>query len=174
MTTMKFKANLEHNHTKDDDSIFVFGSNLLGIHGGGAAWYASHMLGAQRGVASGLTGKTYAIPTCSKPGVPLSLEQIKWWVEEFKVFARSNPEMKFFVSEIGCGIAGFFRDEIAPMFADAPSNCLLPPEFIRINSGCTDSDCEHCNVECDDCHKPAKFHCSCIDRIERIGLGHSL
>lgn len=115
-----------HIHTADDTRIFVFGSNLKGIHGAGAARYAHKQLGAEWGVGEGPTGKTYALPTCSIPGVPLEIEQIFHHVQIFLAWARLYSETRFFVSEVGCGFAGFSADEIAPLFENAPNNCDLP------------------------------------------------
>ena len=116
-----------HIHSKDDDRIFVFGSNLLGIHGAGAARYAHMDLGAEWGVGEGPTGRTYALPTCYGPGDPVSMEELEYYVTCFLVYAAENPTVRFFVSAVGCGLAGFLEDEVAPFFADAPDNCDLPP-----------------------------------------------
>jgi hypothetical protein len=117
----------EHVHKRGDSRIFVFGSNRLGIHGGGAARYAHESLGAVWGVGEGLTGRTYALPTCIRPGEPLTIEAVAIHVGKFLHHAAAHPDARFFVSAVGCGIAGFSEDEIAPLFADAPSNCDLPP-----------------------------------------------
>lgn len=134
-----------HAHTEDDTRIFVFGSNLQGIHGGGAAWYARNKLGAELGVAEGRTGRTYALPTCSVPGVPLSLPQVEHWVNEFLKHANemltAEPATRFFVSPVGCGIAGFDENDIIPMFRNAPENCDLPPGW---------RDGPVCNARCRD------------------------
>lgn len=116
-----------HIHEKDDPRIFVFGSNRIGVHGGGAARYAAYSLGAQRGISEGITGRTYALPTCSRPGTPLTLAEVSVHVQRFLGLARLMPETRFFVSAVGCGIAGFTEKQIAPMFKDAPANCDLPP-----------------------------------------------
>jgi len=116
---------MAHIHTPSDPRIFVFGSNLLGIHGAGAARYAHEDLGAQWRVGEGLTGRAYALPTCLQPGMPLSL-RLSEHVERFLMFAKNNTEMRFFVSEVGCGLAGFSAKEVAPMFTSAPDNCDLP------------------------------------------------
>lgn len=118
---------MNHNHTPDDPRIFVFGSNLLGIHGAGAARYAHEKLGAIWGVAFGWMGRSFAIPTCQVPGISLPLDDIARFVKDFLYSSRSNPEKRFFVSAIGCGLAGFSEKEIAPLFANAPENCDLPP-----------------------------------------------
>lgn len=109
--------------------IFVFGSNLKGMHGGGAAYVAYKKFGAEWGVGVGLTGQTYAIPTMQG-----GVETIKPYVDEFIEFAAEHPELTFLVTRIGCGIAGFTDSEIAPLFAealDAP-NVLLPRSFVNL------------------------------------------
>lgn len=110
------------------DEIFVFGSNSAGHHGGGAAALAMKW-GAVWGQGSGLQGQTYAIPTMFD-----SATQIKPYVDEFLTFAKAHPELKFLVTEIGCGIAGFTPDDIAPLFKPAIDenieNVYLPESFI--------------------------------------------
>lgn len=113
-------------HTPEDQRIFVFGSNLLGIHGAGAARYAHEQLGRRMGTGVGLIGRTYALPTCHAPGVPMDLGTVGVYVDFFIIAAKAHPELEFYVSAVGCGIAGFTEAEIAPLFADAPSNCDLP------------------------------------------------
>lgn len=109
--------------------IFVFGSNLQGMHGGGAARLAYDRWGAVWGQGVGLQGQTYAIPTMH--GGP---ETIRPYVDEFVNFAKSHPELKFLVTEIGCGIAGFTPQDIAPLFHDAinADNVCLPSRFWAI------------------------------------------
>ena len=109
--------------------IFVFGSNLAGMHGGGAARVAHMKFGAEWGVGVGLTGQCYAIPTMQG-----GVETIAPYVDDFIVFAAEHPDLIFLVTPIGCGIAGFTPEEIAPLFVkalDAP-NVLLPRVFIDI------------------------------------------
>ena len=110
------------------NEIFVFGSNLAGAHGGGAARLAYECFGAIWGQGVGLQGQSYAIPTMQG-----GVETIKPYVDEFIDFASRHPEMKFFVTKIGCGIAGFAVWEIAPLFAKAidVENIILPKEFCR-------------------------------------------
>ena len=117
---------MSHVHTPDDPRIFVFGSNLMGIHGAGAARYAHDKLGAEFGIGEGPTGRTYALPTCIAPGLPMKLEDVAEAVDRFILHARLD-KAQFFVSEVGCGIAGFTPEQIAPLFADAPDNVDLPP-----------------------------------------------
>jgi hypothetical protein len=111
----------------NNDQIFVFGSNLSGIHGAGAAKAARLHYGAIQGFFRGHKGKSYAIPTV-KLGIsgPLPLFQIEAEVADFLVYTRLYPELKFFVTRIGCGLAGYFDYQIAPMFVDVPDNCSLP------------------------------------------------
>lgn len=109
-----------------ENEIFVFGSNLAGVHGGGAARLARIRWGAVMGQGVGLQGRTYAIPTMQ--GGP---ETIKPYVDEFIAFAKAHPGLRFLVTEIGCGIAGFTPSQIAPLFAGAADvpNILLPARF---------------------------------------------
>jgi len=116
-----------HLHQKTDPRVFVFGSNRVGIHGAGAADYAARDLDAKHGVGEGLTGRAYALPTCLAPGIPLTLDQVRVHVQRFMAFAVTRPDLRFFVSAIGTGIAGFREDEIALLFDGAPLNCDLPP-----------------------------------------------
>jgi hypothetical protein len=120
-----------HLHTPGDPRIFVFGSNLRGIHGAGAALYARKRLGALNGCGEGMMGRSYALPTCISPGVPLHLSGVFRSVEGFLAHAGRTPDIRYFVSTVGCGLAGFTEDEIAPLFAGAPDNCDLPPGWRR-------------------------------------------
>lgn len=108
------------------NEIFVFGSNLHGMHGGGAARIAVEKFGAIMGQGVGLQGQSYAIPTMQ--GGP---NTILPYVEEFITFAKQHPELTFLVTKIGCGIAGFTPREIAPLFAGAVDveNIYLPMDF---------------------------------------------
>ena len=111
-----------------DYEIFVFGSNLEGFHGGGAARMAMKW-GAVWGQGVGLQGQTYAIPT-----IHGGVGEIKPYVNDFIAFAESHPEYKFLVTEIGCGIAGFRPTQIAPLFEKAKTveNICLPQRFVDI------------------------------------------
>ena len=108
------------------DEVFVFGSNLAGMHGGGAAYAAFPKFGAVWGCGVGLQGQSYAIPTMQG-----GVETIKPYVDEFIDFARSRPDLFFYVTRIGCGIAGFDDDDITPLFAAARAvpNICLPESF---------------------------------------------
>jgi len=109
--------------------IFVFGSNLAGRHGRGAALHARKHHGARYGQGAGLQGLSYGIPTKDRDIKVLPLAQITEHVETFKDFARSNPDMTFKVTLIGCGLAGYSPREIGPLFKGSPDNVRLPIEF---------------------------------------------
>lgn len=111
------------------DEVFVFGSNLEGMHGGGAAFTAWKKFGAVMGCGVGLRGQSYAIPTMQG-----GVETIKPYVDSFIVFAKEHPELFFYVTRIGCGIAGFRDKEIAPLFSEAISveNICLPESFVKV------------------------------------------
>lgn len=113
----------------NDDEIFVFGSNLAGMHGGGAARIAHRKFGAEWGIGVGLTGQTYAIPTMQG-----GVETIAPYVDEFIEYAHNHRELKFYVTRIGCGIAGFRDKDIAPLFKNAleEENIILPQSFYNI------------------------------------------
>ena len=109
------------------DEIFVFGSNLAGMHGGGAAYAAFQKFGAVWGCGVGLQGQSYAIPTMQG-----GVDTIRPYVDQFIDFARSRPDLFFYVTRIGCGIAGFTDAEIAPLFSAARTvpNICLPESFM--------------------------------------------
>ena len=110
-------------------SIFVFGSNESGIHGKGAAKYARESLGAGAGIGIGYTGGCYAIPTKDTKIKTLRLSVIEEYVCKFLNDARGNDSTIFFVTRIGCGLAGYTDEQIAPLFVGAPSNCMFPIEW---------------------------------------------
>lgn len=111
------------------NEVFVFGSNLQGMHGGGAALTARLCFGAKMGVGVGMQGQSYAIPTMQG-----GVETIKPYVDEFIEYAGENPEKDFLVTRIGCGIAGFRAEDIAPLFKEAAhlKNVWLPADFWRV------------------------------------------
>ena len=113
----------------EENEIFVFGSNLEGLHGGGAARIAYEEFGAIWGQGIGLQGQSYGIPTMHG-----GVDVIKPYVNEFICYAKSHPELKFLVTRIGCGIAGFSDEEMAPLFKDAIEieNVYLPKSFYDI------------------------------------------
>ena len=106
-----------------ENEVFVFGSNLAGAHGGGAALIAYRKFGAIWGQGVGLQGQSYGIPTMQG-----GVETIKPYVDEFIEFAKSRPDLTFLVTRIGCGIAGFTNEEISPLFEKAHDveNIVLP------------------------------------------------
>jgi hypothetical protein len=114
------------------NEIFVFGSNLKGYHGGGAARVAMNKFGAEWGNGVGLQGQSYAIPTMQG-----GVETIQPYVDEFIAFAKQHMQLTFFVTRIGCGIAGFRDEDIAPLFVEAIDieNIILPKSFVDIIKG---------------------------------------
>lgn len=110
----------------DGKHIFVFGSNDAGRHGKGAAKTAKRW-GAREGIGEGIQGNTYGIPTKDRRLKVLGLGRINRSIKAFLEYAKEHPDKTFLVTRVGCGLAGFSETDIAPMFADAPSNCILPP-----------------------------------------------
>lgn len=106
--------------------VFVFGSNAAGAHGGGAARFAHERFGAVWGQSEGLQGQSYGIDTMS------GLEVFEEHAARFLGFAREHPELRFLVTEVGCGIAGYAPEDVAGFFRDAPSNVVLPESFVRV------------------------------------------
>lgn len=115
----------------DGKHVFVFGSNLGGYHGAGAAWEARKNWGAKLRVGEGRTGQSYALPTKDEYIKTRKLHEVSESVNRFKEYATNHPELTFLVTAVGCGLAGFTPQQIAPMFEGAPSNCVLPEEFKR-------------------------------------------
>lgn len=119
--------------------IFVFGSNELGLHGGGAARVAREQYGARYdrkggpGQGFGPQGDSFAIPTCAKPtGEPnneIELDRVKFYVDCFILYAEAHPELEFQVTQVGCGLAGWTKEQIAPLFERAPNNCLFDTDW---------------------------------------------
>jgi hypothetical protein len=124
-------ANDHRSYDPKTGQIFVFGSNEAGIHGAGAAAFAYHKLGAKLHQGVGLSGQTYAIPTKDFNIKTLPLVEIAYYIKAFLEFASKNTNKTFFVTKIGCGLAGYKDDDIAPMFEASPSNCLLPIDWAR-------------------------------------------
>lgn len=114
--------------------VFVFGSNLAGRHSKGAARDAKDHHGAEYGVGVGPTGNAYAIPTKDADLHPLALETIARYVNSFIMYAALHPNENFFVTRIGCGLAGYKDEQIAPFFKAAPLNCSLDPAWNSILS----------------------------------------
>lgn len=114
------------------NEIFVFGSNLGGFHGGGAAALAYRSFGAVWGQGEGLQGQSYALPTMVQ-----TVAEMQPYVDRFIACAQMHPELKFYLTEVGCGIAGFTVNEVAPLFVKALEvpNIVLPERFFRVLQG---------------------------------------
>jgi sRNA-binding carbon storage regulator CsrA len=111
---------------KQKGQVFVFGSNEAGIHGAGAALHAARHSGAVANEGIGRHGNSYAIPTKDRQILTLPLDKIEAYVDDFIDYARDHHREEFFVTKIGCGLAGYQEEDIAPFFHDAPGNCALP------------------------------------------------
>ena len=122
-------------HRDGDDapagSIFVFGSNLAGRHGAGAAKAAAFRYGAQYGVGAGRTGQSYAIPTKGYQLEVLDLSLIALHIENFKKYAWEHMGETFFITRVGCGLAGYQDKDIAPLFVGITDNVSLPVQWER-------------------------------------------
>lgn len=112
--------------------IFVFGSNLAGRHGKGAALYARQKHGAIYGQGIGRQGNSYAIPTKDEHIKTLPLERIKPYVDQFLEYAKANPHDRFFVTAIGCGLAGYDPTDIMPLFDGSPVNVSFNDRFLGV------------------------------------------
>ncbi|WP_259327119.1 A1S_2505 family phage non-structural protein [Leyella stercorea] len=112
-----------------ENQVFVFGGNLAGMHGGGAARIARLRFGAVMGNGVGMQGRSYAIPTMQG-----GTETIRPYVNDFIAYAKKHPELTFLVTPIGCGIAGFEPEDIAPLFEEASNveNIWLPKSFWKV------------------------------------------
>lgn len=126
--------------------IFVFGSNLLGIHGAGAAKYAMDHHGAMWGEPEGHFGDSFALPTKDEKIHTLSLDRITSHVDYFLTYAEIHPELEFNVTRVGCGLAGLKESDIAPMFRDATPNCHLPHTWRSFN-GEAEDDSEWSSID---------------------------
>lgn len=117
------RVSLDNIQSLQPNEVFVFGSNLSGSHGGGAALVAYRKFGAIWGQGVGLQGQSYGIPTMHG-----GVEKIKPYVDEFIAFARQHQDLVFLVTRVGCGIAGFTDEEMAPLFSEAKQleNVFLP------------------------------------------------
>lgn len=122
---MPLRVTPEYITSLKPDEVFVFGSNLAGFHAGGAARCAHKLFGAEWGVGVGPTGQCYAIPTMQG-----GVETIRPYVDEFIGYAKQHPGLLFRVTRIGCGIAGFTDEQIAPLFKAA-----VPMENISLPNG---------------------------------------
>lgn len=97
-------------------TIFVFGSNLAGIHGAGAALYAKYQLEAEQGIGIGLTGKCYAIPTKDRNIESMTVKCIEYYVDHFIDFVYNTPQYDYKITQIGCGLAGNDQSIMADLF----------------------------------------------------------
>ncbi len=118
-----------------DNEIFVFGSNMNGNHAGGAAKLAVEKFGAVMGQAEGIQGQSYAIPTLDKDMNKVSMDDLVISLGNFREYAKNNPDKKFYLTKIGCGIAGFDTNDMAYQVirAKLPDNVILPVEFTELN-----------------------------------------
>lgn len=120
-------------HKHKHGQVFVFGSNLAGIHGAGSAEEAFVWHGATWGSGVGPMGRAYAIPTKqANVRETMPLGEIEPHVSNFIQYASEHPRMTFFVVAVGTGLSGYKHEQIAPMFKDAPDNCILPPEWKEV------------------------------------------
>jgi hypothetical protein len=116
-------------------NVFVFGSNLAGRHGKGAAKYAREHYGAEYGVGIGRTGDAYAIPTKDHALHVLALISIEKFIREFVQYAKENPNDTFLLTPVGTGLAGYRKDEIFPLickYAPIPSNIVFTKEWFNL------------------------------------------
>lgn len=123
------------------DEIFVFGSNLCGCHKGGAARIAYENFEATWGEAEGLTGQSYAIPTLNENMEKVSEEALEASIDKFIDFVLNNQQLTFYLTKIGCGIAGWNIEDVKRIFwkviedykpdpeCSLPSNLIIPKEF---------------------------------------------
>ena len=127
--TSRLRISPDHIENLNQDEIFVFGSNLEGHHAGGAANYAFKRFGAIWGEGDGLTGQSYAIPTMHG-----GIDAIKPYIDKFISYAKNHKGKKFLVTRIGCGIAGFYDNQMAPLFKEAIKldNVFLPRRWVEI------------------------------------------
>lgn len=114
-----------------ENYVFVFGSNLAGRHGAGAAKWANQVCMAEYGIGEGPTGNSYALPTMDWNIRPLTLQRILTAVRLFRGFAASRPDLVFQVTQVGCGLGGRTKKDIAPMFAqmDMTKNCWFDTQW---------------------------------------------
>ncbi len=112
-----------------EHTVFVFGSNMAGKHLGGAAKTALHYFGAMMGVGRGWSGQSYAIPTMNEHLQQMPLSQIQHYVDDFKIYSKNHPKNTYFLTSIGCGVAGYTVEEIAPMFKGISKNVIFPNSF---------------------------------------------
>jgi hypothetical protein len=131
---MIIKVTDENTNTLKENEVFIFGSNLAGVHGAGAALHAKNNFGAVQGVGEGLTGQCYALPTKNKNIEILPLTEINKAVQTLREFISNNGDKFFIITAVGCGLAGYKPKDIAPMFESfiGFDNISLPQSFIDI------------------------------------------
>lgn len=118
----------------EPNELIAVGTNEAGVHGAGAAKMAAKLFGLKRGVGFGISGQTFGIPTKEKHWMgPLPIPRIQAYVDRFLGIARDQPRLVFYLTPIGCGLAGLSPEQVAPMFANAPDNVILPPEFVGLH-----------------------------------------
>lgn len=122
-----------HNETMitqlTENQVFVFGSNLAGLHRGGAAKIAKDRFGALQGIGRGWSGQSFAIPTLNEHFQPMPLSQIAHYIDDFKIYTNNHPQQTYFVTSVGCGGAGYQPKDIAPLFKGISNNVILPIRF---------------------------------------------
>lgn len=131
----KYEYTPENIESLKENEIFVFGSNLAGLHIGGAAYVAYTKFGAIYGQGTGMQGQSYAIPTLNKYFIRLLPHVIRKHLSRLFKFANTNHHLTFYITKIGCGIAGFTLEEISNIFKSfkkIPCNIILPKEFVDI------------------------------------------
>lgn len=116
------------------NSVFVFGSNLAGRHGAGAARFAVQYWGAEYGRPAGLQGRSYAIPTKDTRLQTLPLASIRGHALDFIDYAANRPDLQFLMTPVGCGLAGYSAEQIAPLFGQPAflTNVRWPKEFVDV------------------------------------------
>ena len=118
-----------------ENEVFVFGSNLNGNHTGGAAYLAVEKFGAEMGNAEGIQGQSYAIPTLDKNMERINLTDLEQSINRLYDYAEENPGKTFYMTKIGCGIAGYEVSDIATIVncRDIPANIIIPEEFTHVS-----------------------------------------
>jgi len=112
-----------------ENQIFVFGSNLAGIHAGGAAKQAHEQFGAIWGQGEGIQGQSYAFPTLTKSFKKVTPVTLVCNATRLFKCCEDNPDKEFLLTRVGCGIAGFQDEDIRPLFENHPNNLILPEEW---------------------------------------------
>ena len=118
-------------HLNDQNSIFVFGSNEAGYHGAGAASYAHKKLDAKFHLGYGRSGSCFAVPTKDHKIRTLPLGSVRAYIQDFIIYAEADWTNLYKVTQLGCGLAGFTAEQIAPMFTRAPINCIFDTAWLE-------------------------------------------